>query len=140
MGLAGGAKVVYGVESEQQNVSFAERNAGLNGIPNAIFLCGRVEDVLKGRALFRVGTAPEVIGLDPPRAGLHKEVYGPLLEAKPPRILYLSCNPASLARDLKVLLERDPAYRVESLQMFAFFPHTVHAEVLATLVRAAAVL
>jgi len=133
--LAGEAKVVYGVESEQQNVSFAERNAELNGISNAVFLCGRVEDLLKGRALFRAGPAPDVIVLDPPRAGLHKEVYGPLLEAKASRLLYLSCNPASLARDLKILLERDPAYRVESLQMFDFFPHTIHAEVLATLAR-----
>ena len=135
LGLAGGAKMVYGVESEQENVSFAEKNAALNGISNALFICGRVEDVLKGRALFRAGPPPDVIVLDPPRAGLHKEVIGPLLEARAPRLLYLSCNPASLARDLKLLLERDPAYRVESLQMFDFFPHTVHAEVLATLVR-----
>jgi len=138
LGLAGDSKVVYGVESEQENVSFAEKNAALNGISNVIFLCGRVEDLLKGRALFRAGPAPDVIVLDPPRVGLHKEVYGPLLEARAPRLLYLSCNPASLARDLKILLERDPAYRVESLQMFDFFPHTVHAEVLATLVRAPA--
>lgn len=135
LSLAGGAQAVYGVESEPQNIVFAERNAALNGISNAVFLCGNVEDLLKGRALFRAYPAPDLIVLDPPRAGLHKGVHGPLLEARVPRLLYLSCNPASLGRDLKILLERDPAYRVESVQMFDFFPHTVHAETLVTLSR-----
>ena len=134
--LADAAKVVYGVESEQENIASAERNAAMNGISNAIFLCGRVEEVLKGRALFKqLGLAPDLIVLDPPRAGLHKDVYGPLLEARVPRLMYLSCNPVSLGRDLKILLERDPAYQVESIQMFDFFPHTVHQEVLVLLKR-----
>jgi len=133
--LADGAGQVCGVESEQENVSFAERNAEMNGVTNTTFLCARVEDVLKGRALFRGGPAPDVIVLDPPRAGLHNEVHLPLLQARAPRLVYLSCNPASLARDLKILLGRDPGYRIESLQMFDFFPHTPHAEVLATLSR-----
>ena len=133
--LAGTAKVVYGVESERENMEAAERNAALNGIPNAVFICGRVEEVLKGRALFKAGTAPDLVVLDPPRAGLHKEVYGPLLEARVPRLLYLSCNPVSLGRDLKVLLERDPTYQIESIHLFDFFPHTVHEEVLVNLSR-----
>ena len=133
--LAGSAQRVYGVESEQENVDSAERNAAMNGISNALFLCGRVEELLKGRALFKVGPPPDLIVLDPPRAGLHKDVVGPLLGAQAPRIVYLSCNPVSLGRDLKVLLERDPSYQVESIQMFDFFPHTVHQEVLVLLTR-----
>jgi len=133
--LAGCAKMVYGVELERENIACAERNAGLNGISNTMFICGRVEEVLKGRALFTSGLAPEVIVLDPPRAGLHKDVYAPLLEARARRLVYLSCNPSSLGRDLNVLLERDPHYQMESLQLFDFFPHTVHEEVLVTLAR-----
>lgn len=135
LAMAPEARVVYGVESEGDNVAAAERNAALNGIENAVFLAGKVEDILKGRALFRAGPPPDVIVLDPPRAGLHREIFGPLLQAQAPRILYLSCNPASLGRDLKILLERDPRYRLESVQFFDFFPHTAHAEVLATLRR-----
>ncbi len=134
--LAPQAKVVYGVESEPANVAFAERNAAANGVSNAVFVCGRVEDVLRGRALFKAGAPPDLVVLDPPRVGLHKDVYAPLLQAEPPRVAYLSCNPASLGRDLKVLLERDPRYRLTSLHLFDFFPHTLHTEVLAFLERA----
>jgi 23S rRNA (uracil1939-C5)-methyltransferase len=133
LSMAPEAKVVYGVESEKENVAAAERNAALNGVGNAVFLAGKVEDVLKGRALFRAGPAPDVIVLDPPRAGLHREIFGPLLQAQAPRLMYLSCNPSSLARDLRVILERDPRYRVEGVQFFDFFPHTTHAEVLVQL-------
>lgn len=130
--LAGASKQVIGVESEPQNVELAESNAALNGIRNVTFLQGKTEDLLRGNALFRSGPAPDVIVADPPRAGLHKEVLGPLLSSGAPRLLYMSCNPASLARDLKTLTQ---AYRVESAVLFDFFPHTVHAEVLAVLIR-----
>lgn len=133
--LARQARVVYGVESEPANVAWAERNAAANGIANALFLCGRVEDVLRGRALFKAGAAADLIVLDPPRAGLHRDVTAPLLEALAPRLAYLSCNPASLGRDLKVLLEREARYRLTSLHLFDFFPHTDHQEVLAFLQR-----
>ena len=131
--LAGGAGTACGVESEPENVESAERNAVLNSRTNATFLCGRTEDVVKRQALFRLNGPPDCVVLDPPRVGLHKEVLPPLLAARPRTLLYLSCNPASLARDLKVILEREPAYRVESLHLFDFFPHTPHMEVLATL-------
>jgi 23S rRNA (uracil1939-C5)-methyltransferase len=130
LSLAGGAGEVHGVESEPENIEFAERNAEMNGISNARFYCGRVEDLMKGGALFRGGPAPDVIVVDPPRVGLHKEVLTPLLDARALRLVYLSCNPASLARDLKTLTQ---AYRIESLKMFDFFPHTEHSEVLAIL-------
>ncbi|MCM8794616.1 MAG: 23S rRNA (uracil(1939)-C(5))-methyltransferase RlmD [Candidatus Omnitrophica bacterium] len=133
--MARQAAAVYGVESEAENVALAEKNADLNGILNTTFLHGRVEDLLKGRALFKMGPQPDCIIVDPPRAGLHKEVYAPLLEAKSPRLVYLSCNPASLARDLKIILTREPAYRLNSVCLFDFFPHTTHMEVLVTLHR-----
>ncbi len=133
--LAGSAARVIGVESEPQNVELAERNAALNGVSNVSFLRGKTEDLLKGRALFRAAPAPpDVIVVDPPRAGLHKEVYAPLLASGAPRLLYMSCNPASLARDLTVLMGPG-GYRAEAAYLFDFFPHTVHAEVLAVLVR-----
>lgn len=135
LSLAGRSKAVYGVESEEENVAAAGQNAVLNGIDNAIFLCGKVEDLLKGRSLFKAGPKPDLLVVDPPRAGLHKQVYAPLLDAQAPTLLYLSCNPASLARDLKVILSRDPGLRIESVQMFDFFPHTTHLEVLVTLRR-----
>jgi len=129
------AQVVYGVESEPENVACAQHNAALNGLENISFLCGKVEDLLKGRALFKAGPKPDLIVLDPPRAGLHWQVYAPLLDSKAPRLVYLSCNPVSLSRDLKILLERDPGYQLDSVQLFDFFPHTTHMEVLATLRR-----
>ena len=135
LSLAGQAKLVYGVEADPENVSFAERNAGLNGITNATFLCGKVEDLLKGQALFKAGPKPDVIIVDPPRAGLHHQVYAPLLEARAATLMYLSCNPLSMARDLKILLERDPHYQVDAISLFDFFPHTTHLEVLVTLRR-----
>lgn len=135
LSLAKGAQAVYGVESESENVVFAERNAALNNITNTLFIHGKVEDLLRGRALFKAGPRPDVVILDPPRAGLHKEVYAPLLTASVPRLLYLSCNPTSLARDLKIFLERDGRLQVETIQMFDFFPHTAHMEVLVALHR-----
>ena len=135
LSLARKAKVVYGVESDAENVAFAQRNASLNGMTNATFLCGKVEDLLRGQALFKAGPKADVIVVDPPRAGLHKEVYAPLLEAGAATLMYLSCNPLSMARDLKVLLERDPHYRVSAVSLFDFFPHTTHLEVLVTLRR-----
>ncbi len=136
LSLAGKAKAVYGVESDPENVTSAQVNAELNGITHATFLEGKVEDLLKGRALFKAGLKPDVIVVDPPRAGLHWQVYAPLLEARAPKLLYLSCNAVSLANDLRVLLTRDPSYRVETIQLFDFFPHTTHLEVLVTLHRA----
>lgn len=131
--LAEGAGTAYGVESEQENIESAQRNAVLNGRANAVFLCGKTEDLVKGQTLFRLNGPPDCVVLDPPRVGLHPEVIAALSRARPRTLLYLSCNPASLTRDLRMILERQPAYRVEALRMFDFFPHTPHMEVLATL-------
>ena len=129
------ARAVLGVECEPDSIASAERNAEMNGISNATFFCGKTEDLLKGGTLFKQGPRPDCIVLDPPRVGLHAEVIAPVAQSGCPRLLYLSCNPASLARDLKLFLDREPAYRLESLQLFDFFPHTTHMETLAVLVR-----
>ena len=131
--LAPQAKAVYGVENDPENVSLATANAQRNHVGNAAFICGKVEDILLRRGLFRMGPAPDLIIVDPPRVGLHPEVIGPLLQAQAPRLFYVSCNPASLARDLKLILDREPRYRVTRLTLFDFFPHTGHMEVFVTL-------
>lgn len=129
------AKTVYGIESEPDNVALAAANAQRNGLTNTTFLCGTVEDLVVRRGLFRMGPAPDLIIVDPPRVGLHQDVIGPLLHAQAPRLFYISCNPASLARDLKAILEREPRYRLTRITLYDFFPHTGHMEVLATLER-----
>ncbi len=129
------AKQIYGVESEPENVALAASNAARNGLANATFVCGKVEDLLLRRGLFRLGPPPDLVIVDPPRVGLHPEAIGPLLQAQPPRLFYLSCNPASLARDLKLFLEREPRYTLTRLSLYDFFPQTGHMEVFATLER-----
>ena len=135
LSLAKNAAQVFGVEADSENVTFAQRNAALNGISNATFLCGKVEDLLKGQTLFKAGPKPDLIIVDPPRAGLHHQVHAPLLGAEAATLMYLSCNPLSMARDLKILLERDSHYRVHAVSLLDFFPHTTHLEVLVTLRR-----
>ena len=135
LAIAPFARAVYGAESEADNVALAEQNAALSGVSNATFVCGKAEDLLRGGALFKLGGKPDRIVLDPPRAGLHGDMYAPLLQARAERIIYLSCNPKTLAADLKAMLKRDPSYRVERVQWFDFFPQTTHMETLVTLVR-----
>jgi 23S rRNA (uracil1939-C5)-methyltransferase len=135
LSLADKAKMVYGVESEEQNVQFAQKNAQRNGIKNAMFICGKVEDLLKHQTLFKKGLPADLIVVDPPRAGLHKNVIGPLLQAQSPTLAYLSCNPVSLVRDLKFLLDPDSGYRIQGIRLFDFFPQTGHTETLVTLQR-----
>lgn len=131
--LADRTGAVWGVESERESVDMAVANARLNGITNARFLCGRVEDLLQRQALFRAGPKPDVILLDPPRAGLHPKAVAPLAEVGAPRLLYLSCNPASLVRDLAALRALRPAYRLEKATLIDFFPQTARVEALAEL-------
>lgn len=133
--LAPKARAVYGVESEPDNVALAAANAARQRLTNATFICGTVEDLLVRRGLLRLGPAPDLIVLDPPRVGLHQEVIGPLLQAQPPRLCYISCNPASLARDLKAILAREPRYALTRLTLYDFFPQTGHMEVFTILER-----
>lgn len=122
------AKVVYGIEEVKNAVSDARNNAALNGIRNVRFRSGTVEAQLK--RLNSEGIRADVIVLDPPRSGCSPEVIRSVLENAPERIVYVSCDPATLSRDIKILSER---YTVEEIRPFDMFPQTAHIECVAAL-------
>ncbi len=126
---------VYGIDVEAHHLEGAVRNAALNGIRNVEFRAGRVETLLMDRRFWLQEAKPDVIVVDPPRAGLHTQALSSLLAARPRCIAYVSCNAISLARDLAVLLSSFPRYRVVELHAFDMFPQTPHVEVLAVLTR-----
>ncbi|MBQ7635499.1 MAG: 23S rRNA (uracil(1939)-C(5))-methyltransferase RlmD [Bacteroidaceae bacterium] len=117
------AKVV-GVEYVPEAIADAEENARLNGVSNTAFYAGDMKDILTADFIAREGR-PDVIITDPPRAGMHPDVVRTLLEAAPQRIVYVSCNPATQARDLALL---NTGYRVSEVQPVDMFPHTHHVE------------
>jgi 23S rRNA (uracil1939-C5)-methyltransferase len=129
--LAGRARAVYGIELVPASIEDATRNAAANGITNCTFLAGEVRDVLP--ELLRRGIRAEVVVADPPRAGFHPKALRALLALAPARLVYVSCNPATLARDLGVLVAG--GYRLEAVQPIDMFPHTPHIEVVARLTR-----
>ena len=115
---------MIGVESVSAAVEDARANAALNGITNATFLVGRAEE--KVPELLRAGRRGGVVVLNPPRKGCAPELLDVVARALPERIIYISCNPATLARDLKILAEAGyPAREVHPVDMF---PHTSHVE------------
>jgi 23S rRNA (uracil1939-C5)-methyltransferase len=126
LALAGAAEEAVGVESEQTAVAFMRKNIALNNAHNFTALAGRSEKKLPGLLARR----PDVVILDPPRRGVAPEMTEALRRMPVPLLLYLSCNPATLARDLKALLT---AYELRSLTMYDFFPQTPHIESLAVL-------
>jgi 23S rRNA (uracil1939-C5)-methyltransferase len=131
--LARRCRTVYGIEVSTAAVADAARNARSNGIDNCTFLPGEVRHVLP--ALVRDGVRPDVVVADPPRAGFHPKALRTLAALAPARIVYVSCNPATLARDLAELVGQ--GYRAEWVQPVDMFPHTPHIEVVARLGRAA---
>jgi 23S rRNA (uracil1939-C5)-methyltransferase len=130
MFLATEAKTVTGVESVPETVENATRNAQLNGVANCEFILGEARKVL--RDFEQEKRSFDLVVTDPPRAGLHPKVTKSLLAIKPPKIIYVSCNPTTLARDLKILCEND--YRLTAVQPMDMFPHTYHIESVAELV------
>ena len=127
--LARRCRRVYGIELAQAAVDDAERNATLNAIANCTFLAGEVRFVLP--SLIAQGVAAEVVVADPPRAGFHPKALHALLRLGPVRIVYVSCNPATLARDLGELVRG--GYRLRWVQPVDMFPHTPHIEAVARL-------
>lgn len=123
---------VYGVELAAAAVDDAIRNARANGIENCTFLSGEVRHVLPD--LVRQGVRVDVAVADPPRAGFHPKALGALISLRPARVVYVSCNPATLARDLGDLVRG--GYRVEWVQPVDMFPQTSHIEAVARLRRA----
>ncbi|MBI5539401.1 MAG: 23S rRNA (uracil(1939)-C(5))-methyltransferase RlmD [Bacteroidia bacterium] len=128
--LAKNAKKVVGVEFVEDAVLDARENAMLNGITNSTFYSGDTKEILNEEFILQNGI-PDVIVIDPPRNGISKEVVETILKTKPNKIVYVSCNPATQARDLE-LMNND--YKVVKIQPIDMFPHTHHVENIALLV------
>jgi len=118
------AKQVIGIEYVEDAIIDARFNSGNNGIDNTLFYAGDMKDILNQEFINTHGK-PDVIITDPPRAGMHDDVIGAILFAAPERIVYVSCNPATQARDLSLL---DSMYKVVKVQPVDMFPHTHHVE------------
>ena len=132
--LARKAAKVCGVEIVAPAIENARENARKNGITNAEFFVGKSEEVYPEAVLSGKFPAPDVVVLDPPRKGCDAALLQALLAVPPQRIVYVSCDPATLARDLKILCA-DGAYRLDSVQPCDMFPQTTHIENIAKLVR-----
>ncbi|HVD99340.1 MAG TPA: 23S rRNA (uracil(1939)-C(5))-methyltransferase RlmD [Cytophagaceae bacterium] len=122
--VAGQAKKVVGVEQVAMAIEDAKINAQVNGLDNTSFYAGDMKDVFT-EEFIRANGKPDVIITDPPRAGMHEDVIRTLLNIAAPRIVYVSCNPATQARDLSLL---DELYEVKEVQPVDMFPHTHHVE------------
>ncbi len=118
------AKQVIGIEYVPEAIEDAKVNARLNHLDNTLFFAGDMKDILNGDFIAHYGR-PDVIITDPPRAGMHEDVVKTILAAEPKRIVYVSCNPATQARDLNLL---DAKYKVTRVQPVDMFPHTQHVE------------
>jgi 23S rRNA (uracil1939-C5)-methyltransferase len=118
------ARQVVGIEYVPEAIEDAKVNADINNIKNTLFYAGDMKDILNAAFIDEHGK-PDVIITDPPRAGMHEDVIDAIRFASPQRIVYVSCNPATQARDLSLL---DADYRVTKVQPVDMFPHTHHVE------------
>ena len=123
--LSEGAKEVVGLEMVPSAVADAQRNCRINGIENCRFLLGDIRKLLP-----EISQRPDLLIIDPPRTGVHQDVVKQILLRSPERIVYVSCNPTTLARDLSLL---KAVYRVQEVQPVDLFPHTYHIESVAKL-------
>ncbi|MCG8514445.1 MAG: 23S rRNA (uracil(1939)-C(5))-methyltransferase RlmD [Halanaerobiales bacterium] len=128
--LAKDAGRIYGIEGVEAAINDAQKNTELNNITNCFFQTGRVESELP--RLLQEGIKPDLVILDPPRKGLADPVKEALLATEPDRLIYVSCNPATLARDLAVLSRK---YRIELVQPIDLFPQTHHVETVTVMQR-----
>ncbi len=126
------AKKVYGVEIIPQAIADAEQNAKINQIENVEFFVGKAEEVLP-KQYEEKGIYADVIVVDPPRKGCDEKCLETMLKMKPKRIVYVSCDSATLARDLNILCEKD--YRIERVRAVDQFSHTVHVETVVLMTR-----
>jgi len=126
--VADDVRQVIGIESVASSVEDARRNATMNGVSNCSFILGDLKDTLVSPAEVRSGLpAPDVVIVDPPRAGMHEKVVRQLRQLRPRRIVYVSCNPSTQARDLKILCS-EGLYAIEEVVPVDMFPHTFHVE------------
>lgn len=127
--LAQKAGHVMGVEIVEQAIEDAKRNAALNGFTNTYFEAGPAEEVIP--RWYKEGKEADVLVVDPPRKGCDEALLSTIIEQKPKRVVYVSCNPATLARDLRIL--EDGGYKTQEVQLVDMFPHTTHCEAVAWL-------
>ena len=125
------ARRVIGIEYVEDAITDARENSRFNGITNTEFFAGDMKDVLTDSFIEAHGR-PDVMIIDPPRAGMHSDVVDVIMRAEPARLVYVSCNPATQARDIALL---DSKYSVEAVQPVDMFPHTQHVENVVALVR-----
>jgi len=125
--LSGHCREIIGIEIVESAVADAEKNCRQNGVSNCTFIQGDIR-----RCLSQVQQRPEVLIIDPPRAGMHTDVVNQVLELGVERIVYVSCNPATLARDIGMMADR---YRLLEVQPVDMFPHTYHIEAVAKLIK-----
>ncbi|MFD0050997.1 23S rRNA (uracil(1939)-C(5))-methyltransferase RlmD [Actinomycetes bacterium NPDC127524] len=129
--LAQKAKKVFGVEIVPEAISDAKRNAEINGITNTEFAVGEAEKVIP--AWYEEGNTADVLVVDPPRKGCDEALLNTIIKMKPKKVVYVSCNPATLARDLRIL--EDGGYKTIEVQPVDMFPQTTHVECISQLVR-----
>ncbi|WZL72084.1 23S rRNA (uracil(1939)-C(5))-methyltransferase RlmD [Clostridiaceae bacterium 35-E11] len=129
--LAKKAKRVYGIEIVEAAIEDAKENARINHIQNTEFFAGPAEDVVP--KLYAKGVKADVVVIDPPRKGCDEKVLDTIVKMQPQRVVYVSCNPSTLARDLKYLDER--GYKTVEVQPVDMFPHTAHVETVVRLQR-----
>lgn len=122
--VASKAKKVVGIEYVEEAIVDARLNSELNGIGNTVFYSGDMKDVLNADFI-RDNGKPDIMIIDPPRAGMHQDVVDVILEAAPPVLVYVSCNPATQARDLQLLSAK---YTIDAVRPVDMFPHTQHVE------------
>ena len=122
--VARSVRKVIGIEYVPEAIEDAKLNSQVNGIDNTDFYAGDMKDVLTDEFINKHGR-PDVMIIDPPRAGMHEDVVSVILNARPERIVYVSCNPATQARDIAMM---DKLYKVEEVQPVDMFPHTHHVE------------
>ena len=134
LSMAGHCRRVIGVESVKPAVIAANRNAVINGIVNAEFVCGKAEEAVATKLQ---GVKADVVILDPPRAGCKPELLDTVADIAPQRVVYVSCNPATLARDLKILCEK--GYELAECTPVDMFPFTLGIESVSKLVKTAGV-
>ena len=118
--LSDRVRSVTGIEISEAAVADAERNCKENGVRNCSFICGDI-----GEKLPSINFRPDVLILDPPRTGMHKDVLPQVLKLSPEKIIYVSCNPATMARDMGQMIED---YELVEIQPVDMFPHTYHIE------------
>ena len=130
--MAQKANQVYGVEIIKEAIGDAKRNAALNHMDNVEFFVGKAEEVVPAQ-YEKTGIHPDVIVVDPPRKGCDAMLLNTMLDMAPKRIVYVSCDPATLARDLKILCEEK--YTLEKVSVVDQFSHSVHVESVCVLKR-----